>query len=74
MRKTMERERAKGAAMQELKLGRGGMVDIEFLVQAIQLKLGLNNESLRSPNTFEVLRSIRKKAFMNASHFIKCIL
>ncbi|HLF20107.1 MAG TPA: hypothetical protein VI704_04920 [Bacteroidota bacterium] len=67
MRKTMERERAKGAAMQELKLGRGGMVDIEFLVQAIQLKLGLNNESLRSPNTFEVLRSIRKKAFMNAS-------
>ncbi|MGB5875570.1 MAG: DUF294 nucleotidyltransferase-like domain-containing protein [Bacteroidota bacterium] len=46
-RKTETRSRVRGSDMMDLKLGRGGMVDVEFLVQMIQLKLGGNIPDLR---------------------------
>jgi len=46
-RKTETRSRVRGSEMIDLKLGRGGMVDIEFLIQMIQLKLGGNVLDLR---------------------------
>ena len=63
----MEQERVKSRSGLELKLGKGGMADIEFLVQAIQLKTGGKKVSLRVPNTFEVLRAIRKNAILSRS-------
>ncbi len=46
-RKTETRSRVRGSEMMDLKLGRGGMVDVEFLVQMIQLKLGGDVPDLR---------------------------
>ncbi|QMU55626.1 MAG: hypothetical protein GKS04_00225 [Candidatus Mycalebacterium zealandia] len=37
------------------KTGRGGMVDVEFLVQSMQLKHGGKHLELRTPNTLEAL-------------------
>jgi glutamate-ammonia-ligase adenylyltransferase len=50
--KTDERLEAKGA---DLKLGRGGIREIEFYVQTQQLILGGRQPSLRSPRTIDAL-------------------
>ncbi|MGE5849479.1 MAG: hypothetical protein ACM362_05075 [Candidatus Methylomirabilota bacterium] len=46
---------AKGA---HVKLGSGGIADIEFLVQYLQLRHGRTHPSLRMPSTLEALRSL----------------
>ena len=53
--KTDERLDAAGA---DLKLGRGGIREIEFFVQTQQLILGGRDPSLRSPRTLEALRAL----------------
>ncbi|HEY4022834.1 MAG TPA: bifunctional [glutamine synthetase] adenylyltransferase/[glutamine synthetase]-adenylyl-L-tyrosine phosphorylase [Pseudonocardiaceae bacterium] len=42
----------------ELKLGRGGLRDVEFAVQLLQLVHGRGDESLRSPSTTEALAAL----------------
>nr|WP_217361789.1 bifunctional [glutamine synthetase] adenylyltransferase/[glutamine synthetase]-adenylyl-L-tyrosine phosphorylase [Aeromicrobium stalagmiti] len=42
----------------QLKLGAGGLRDVEFAVQLLQLVHGRADESLRSPTTVEALRSL----------------
>ncbi len=42
----------------ELKLGEGGLRDVEFAVQLLQLVHGRIDESLREPNTVEALTSL----------------
>ena len=54
MRHRME-ETAAGA---NLKRGPGGIVDIEFLVQMLQLKYGRRNTRVRSPNTLSALTAL----------------
>ncbi|MFA5028525.1 MAG: bifunctional [glutamate--ammonia ligase]-adenylyl-L-tyrosine phosphorylase/[glutamate--ammonia-ligase] adenylyltransferase, partial [Candidatus Methylomirabilota bacterium] len=57
MRQRMEVERAvPGAKGAHVKLGSGGIVDIEFLVQYLQLCHGRSIAALRTPNTLEALR------------------
>lgn len=51
MRARMEDTAAPG----DLKRGPGGIVDIEFLVQMLQLKHGRRRPKLRQPNTIEAL-------------------
>tara|TARA_B100001758_G_scaffold241987_1_gene249591 strand:- start:1286 stop:1708 length:423 start_codon:yes stop_codon:yes gene_type:complete len=46
------------AAKDNLKRGPGGVVDIEFLVQALQLIYGKNNVNLQTPNTLAGLESL----------------
>ena len=41
-----------------LKRGPGGIVDIEFLVQMLQLKFGRHNPRVRSPNTLAALDAL----------------
>lgn len=48
------------AAGANLKLGRGGIREIEFYVQTQQLILGGRNRSLRSPRTLEALEALTK--------------
>jgi glutamate-ammonia-ligase adenylyltransferase len=43
----------------DLKRGFGGFVDIEFLVQAFQLKYGNDRSEVRTPNTWEGLFALR---------------
>ena len=42
----------------EIKLGRGGLRDVEFAVQLLQLVHGRTDESLRSPSTLEALAAL----------------
>ena len=67
MRQRMEVERTgpagKGA---HVKLGSGGIVDIEFVVQYGQLRHGRENPLLRTPNTLEALRALGAAGFLPA--------
>ncbi len=57
MRKKMEsRTRTRGAAIIDIKLGAGGMVDIEFLVQMLQLA-GAVGPEVRGADVFTVVRA-----------------
>lgn len=56
IRKRMEKELAlEDGATFNFKTGAGGMVDVEFLVQAMQLKHGRGRPGLRVRNTLEAL-------------------
>jgi glutamate-ammonia-ligase adenylyltransferase len=52
MRRKMEQERSKGGARADLKVGRGGLVDLEFSLQVLQLQLGREFAELRKTNSF----------------------
>ena len=41
-----------------VKLGEGGLVDIEYFVQALQIRFGGDKPQLRTPNTREALRRL----------------
>ena len=56
-RKIETRSRTRTHELLDLKLGPGGMVDIEFLAQMIQLKFGEKHAALRSQSTTGVLTS-----------------
>ncbi len=43
-----------------LKTGRGGLVDVEFLVQMLQLAHGPEHPELRTPSTMEAIRALRR--------------
>jgi glutamate-ammonia-ligase adenylyltransferase len=48
-------------------LGSGGIVDIEFLVQYLQLRHGRTRPRLRTPNTLEALRTLAADGLISAS-------
>jgi glutamate-ammonia-ligase adenylyltransferase len=59
MRQRMEHERAKpGEERWDIKVGYGGLVDIEFLVQAHQLLFGADRPTLRSTSTWDALEAL----------------
>jgi glutamate-ammonia-ligase adenylyltransferase len=65
MRRRMEIERAgTGTKGAHVKLGSGGIVDIEFLVQYLQLRHGRSRLNLRTPNTLEALRVLAAEGLL----------
>lgn len=48
----------------QLKLGSGGLRDVEFAVQLLQLVHGRADESIRSPNTLVALRSLTERGYV----------
>jgi len=59
LRQRMEKEIAReGSGHFNIKTGRGGMVDVEFLTQFLQLKYGAQHPELRCQSTLEALRSL----------------
>ena len=54
----------RGLEDRELKRGRGGIRDIEFAVQLLQLVHGRSDESLRSPSTLRALRSLSEGGYV----------
>ncbi len=60
MRARMEGDAESG----NIKTGRGGLVDIEFLVQMLQLRFARRDPSLRRPNVWDAMKSLR-----DAGHF-----
>jgi glutamate-ammonia-ligase adenylyltransferase len=65
MRERMENEIGKEATKgKNPKVGRGGIVDIEFAVQYLQLAHGHELPSIRSPSTPEALRLLREAGLL----------
>jgi glutamate-ammonia-ligase adenylyltransferase len=58
MRRRVERAVPADRADREIKLGPGGLRDIEFAVQLLQLVHGRSDESLRSPSTLPALAAL----------------
>ena len=56
--------------MRHLKLGRGSISDVEWLVQLLQLKHGYSNPSLQTPHTLQALEELEKVGIVQASDAI----
>jgi glutamate-ammonia-ligase adenylyltransferase len=54
-------------AERELKLGPGGLRDVEFAVQLLQLVHGRGDESVRSPTTLTALRELSSGGYVGRS-------
>ena len=52
----------------QLKLGPGGLRDIEFTVQLLQLAHGQNDEALRVRGTLEALERLRERGYIGRDH------
>ncbi|MEO1498369.1 MAG: bifunctional [glutamate--ammonia ligase]-adenylyl-L-tyrosine phosphorylase/[glutamate--ammonia-ligase] adenylyltransferase [Planctomycetota bacterium] len=50
-----------------LKRGAGGTMDIEFLAQALQLRHGGADESLRAPGTLDALETLERGGYLDAA-------
>lgn len=61
LRMRMENELAKETSgSYNIKTGRGGMVDVEFIVQFLQLKHGKDHLEIRSSNTLRAMEAMRE--------------
>jgi glutamate-ammonia-ligase adenylyltransferase len=56
--------RQRGKEFVEVKRGRGGIRDIEFAVQLLQLVHGRRDPSLRSPNTLDALGTLADEGYV----------
>jgi len=43
----------------QLKVGHGGLIDVEFTVQLLQLQHGYHEQNVRTPNTLEGIEALR---------------
>jgi len=59
-----EELKRKGLTERELKRGRGGIRDIEFAVQLLQLVHGRQDESIRSRTTLDALQQLAQGAYV----------
>ncbi|PRX43547.1 glutamate-ammonia-ligase adenylyltransferase [Prauserella shujinwangii] len=64
MRRRVERHVPAEIADRELKLGRGGLRDVEFAVQLLQLVHGRVDPQLRSATTLDALRSLGEGGYV----------
>ena len=64
MRRRVIGNLAPGEAPRELKLGPGGLRDIEFAVQLLQLVHGRTDESLRDPGTLPALAALARGGYV----------
>ena len=69
MRHRMEEERVKRGTGLHLKLGSGGMVEVEFIVQYLQLLHGKDRIALREPNTLKVLDALHSEGLISAEEY-----
>lgn len=65
-RRTEDEIRAKGQERNDIKLGYGGIRDIEFLVQVSQLLVGHDLPEVHAMSVIEVLKLLSDKGYLNA--------
>ncbi len=68
----MRRRMEETSAGIDLKRGPGGLVDIEFLVQMLQLRHGRRNAAIRHPNTLEALHRLHEAGYLSDDDFRLC--
>ena len=65
LRQKMERELAKeNQHHYNIKVGPGGIVDIEFMVQYLQLRHGEDDASIRTPHTLSAIRALVDRKYL----------
>ncbi|HJV35855.1 bifunctional [glutamate--ammonia ligase]-adenylyl-L-tyrosine phosphorylase/[glutamate--ammonia-ligase] adenylyltransferase [Geomonas sp.] len=70
LRMRMENELAKESeGSYNIKTGRGGMVDVEFVIQFLQLKHGAEHPEIRSSTTLQALDAMRKLSIVSEEEF-----
>ena len=69
-KKTETRSRASGSDVVDIKLGPGGMVDIEFLAQMLQLQKGVSNPGVRHLQTCEVISTLLANQASHAARLV----
>lgn len=62
---SQRREQQKGAEGINIKLGRGGIREIEFIAQTFQIIRGGRNSELRSRSTLEALKALAKEGVLS---------
>jgi glutamate-ammonia-ligase adenylyltransferase len=68
LRERMERELGKETPGRfHVKFGRGGLVDVEFITQALQMRHGLRHPGLRRTNTLQAIREIAAAGLLPAA-------
>ncbi|MGJ7904847.1 bifunctional [glutamine synthetase] adenylyltransferase/[glutamine synthetase]-adenylyl-L-tyrosine phosphorylase [Actinopolyspora sp. H202] len=67
MRQRVEQHVPAEQTDRELKLGRGGLRDVEFAVQLLQLVHGRGDEHIRSRSTMTALRSLGERGYVARS-------
>jgi len=67
IRARMEKEIAREKpGVFNVKTGRGGIVDVEFVVQLLQLRHGSGDAMLQAPNTLAALEALRRQGLLPA--------
>ena len=61
MKSKMERERIKASKGIPIKYGKGGIVDVEFLAQALKMKYSNEFPEFKGKNTLELLEACKEK-------------
>ncbi|MBJ6752372.1 bifunctional [glutamate--ammonia ligase]-adenylyl-L-tyrosine phosphorylase/[glutamate--ammonia-ligase] adenylyltransferase [Geomonas anaerohicana] len=70
LRMRMENELAKeSSGSYNIKTGRGGMVDVEFIIQFLQLKYGCEHREIRVSNTLEAMDAMRMLGIISEPDF-----
>ncbi len=64
MRRRVEEHVPPAEADRQLKLGRGGLRDVEFSVQLLQLVHGRDDDALRSRTTLDALRALSRGGYV----------
>jgi len=71
MRKRMEAELAReDESIFHIKFGEGGIVDIEFITQVLQMKYGKEEEKLRDANTLSALKKLEECGHLEKRDYI----
>ncbi len=68
MRRRVEEHVPPAEADRQIKLGRGGLRDVEFTVQLLQLVHGRGDASIHSPNTLAALSALAVAGYVGRDH------
>ncbi len=68
MRRRVEEHVPAAEADRQIKLGAGGLRDVEFTVQLLQLVHGRTDEALRSPTTLDALGALAAGGYVGRDH------
>ena len=67
LRERMEKELGKESPGRfHVKFGRGGLVDVEFITQALQMLHGRQHPAIRRPNTIQAVRAIKAAGLLSS--------
>ncbi|MFA4972706.1 MAG: hypothetical protein WC683_08840 [bacterium] len=65
MKQAMERQAERSGRTGDIKLGRGGIREVEFLTQALCLLFGGGLESVRTGNTFAAIEALARESIIH---------